>query len=82
MEKLTTWLSVMARGKSYHVVKPDYDVEINIHGSGPFAGNFNVTNIVKLNPIAVTWGVFPGREIKQPTIVDPLSFEVECDQIW
>lgn len=25
-------------------------------------------------PIAVTWGVFPGREIIQPTIVDPMAF--------
>jgi methylenetetrahydrofolate reductase (NADPH) len=23
---------------------------------------------------AVTWGVFPGREIVQPTVVDPTSF--------
>ena len=29
---------------------------------------------------AVTWGVFPGREIRQPTIVDPRSFEVWKDE--
>lgn len=27
-------------------------------------------------PIAVTWGVFPGKEIIQPTIVDIVSFQV------
>lgn len=27
-------------------------------------------------PIAVTWGVFPGKEIIQPTVVDPVSFHV------
>jgi methylenetetrahydrofolate reductase (NADPH) len=26
------------------------------------------------SPNAVTWGVFPGKEIVQPTVVDPLSF--------
>lgn len=25
-------------------------------------------------PNAVTWGVFPGKEIIQPTVVDPISF--------
>ena len=34
----------------------------------------NCTNIKRLSPVAVTWGVFPGQEIKQPTIVDPISF--------
>ncbi len=34
----------------------------------------NCTNLKKLCPVAVTWGVFPGKEIKQPTIVDPVSF--------
>ncbi len=34
----------------------------------------NCTNIKQLSPVAVTWGVFPGQEIKQPTIVDPISF--------
>ena len=31
---------------------------------------------------AVTWGVFPGREIRQPTIVDPRSFEVWKDEAF
>lgn len=25
---------------------------------------------------AVTWGVFPGKEVVQPTVVDPQSFSV------
>ncbi len=36
--------------------------------------SFNCTNLSKLQPNAVTWGVFPGCEVKQPTIVDPISF--------
>ncbi len=34
---------------------------------------------------AVTWGVFPGREILQPTVVDPASFRVwkdEAFELW
>ncbi|RYG52204.1 hypothetical protein EON67_01760, partial [archaeon] len=34
---------------------------------------------------AVTWGVFPGREIIQPTVVDPKSFRIWKDEafdIW
>lgn len=27
-----------------------------------------------MQPNAVTWGIFPGREIVQPTVVDPVSF--------
>jgi len=39
------------------------------------SGDVNVTNIKNKKPIAVTWGVFPGREIIQPTIVDPIAFD-------
>lgn len=31
---------------------------------------------------AVTWGVFPGREIEQPTVVDPVSFLVWKDEAF
>ena len=27
-------------------------------------------------PIAVTWGVFPGREVLQPMVVDPHAFNI------
>jgi methylenetetrahydrofolate reductase (NADPH) len=36
-------------------------------------------------PCAVTWGVFPGREVIQPTIVDPTSFlawKDEAFELW
>lgn len=48
-------------------------------------GTFNCTNMRKLKPIAVTWGVFPGSEIVQPTIVDPVSFNAwrgEAFALW
>lgn len=31
---------------------------------------------------AVTWGVFPGHEIEQPTVVDPVSFLVWKDEAF
>lgn len=34
----------------------------------------NMTNAHEMQPNAVTWGIFPGREIVQPTVVDPVSF--------
>jgi len=44
--------------------------------------SFNCTNIEKLQPVAVTWGVFPGCEIKQPTIVDPISFRAWSEEAF
>lgn len=41
----------------------------------------NLTNAADMRPNAVTWGIFPGREIVQPTVVDPVSFmfwKVSC----
>lgn len=32
------------------------------------------TNTLSEGPNAVTWGVFPGKEIVQPTIVEAVSF--------
>jgi len=34
------------------------------------------------NVCAVTWGAFPGREIVQPTVVDPASFMVWKDEAF
>lgn len=31
---------------------------------------------------AVTWGVFPGREVKQPTVVDPAAFLAWRDEAF
>ena len=39
-------------------------------------GTEDVTNCDPNQPVAVTWGVFPGREIIQPTVVDPVSFQI------
>ncbi|OIT36719.1 PREDICTED: methylenetetrahydrofolate reductase 2-like [Nicotiana attenuata] len=47
-------------------------------------GNW-ISNISQTDVNAVTWGVFPAKEIVQPTVVDPASFMVwkdEAFEIW
>lgn len=44
-----------------------------------------ISNTRKTDVNAVTWGVFPAKEIIQPTVVDPASFLVwkdEAFEIW
>lgn len=43
------------------------------------------SSAARARPNAVTWGVFPGREIIQPTVVDPVSFRAwkdEAFELW
>lgn len=56
---------------------PGVDFQILSHD-----GLFNCTNKEKLGPNAVTWGVFHGCEIKQPTIVDPISFQAWSEEAF
>jgi methylenetetrahydrofolate reductase (NADPH) len=44
---------------TYYVINKRGDLRTNNHSDGPNA---------------VTWGVFPGKEIVQPTIVEAISF--------
>merc|ERR1712131_285830 len=53
---------------NYHVVNHD--------------GSVDETNCDAVEPVAVTWGVFAGREIVQPTVVDPVSFRVWKDEAF
>lgn len=49
------------------------------------SGSLNLTNCDSEKPNAVTWGVFPGMEIIQPTVVDPISFlswKDEAFSLW
>uniref|UniRef100_A0A8C9V2L9 Methylenetetrahydrofolate reductase (NADPH) n=1 Tax=Scleropages formosus TaxID=113540 RepID=A0A8C9V2L9_SCLFO len=61
-ENVTALLKVLKKYEprvNYHIV--------NVQGK-------NITNAPEMQPNAVTWGIFPGREIVQPTVVDPVSF--------
>merc|ERR1719440_730877 len=49
------------------------DSQTSLHSSGPVS-SAHVT--------AVTWGVFPGREIQQPTVVDAASFRAWKDEAF
>ena len=40
------------------------------------------TNVLSDGPNAVTWGVFPGKEIVQPTIVETISFLAWKDEAF
>jgi methylenetetrahydrofolate reductase (NADPH) len=46
------------------------------------SGEKDYKNCPQNTPIAVTWGVFPGKEIIQPTVVDPISFKVWKDEAF
>ncbi|VDK51369.1 unnamed protein product [Anisakis simplex] len=45
-------------------------------------GSIDWSNADATTPIAITWGVFPGCEIAQPTVVDPLSFRYWKDEAY
>uniref|UniRef100_A0AAV2M1P8 Methylenetetrahydrofolate reductase (NADPH) n=1 Tax=Knipowitschia caucasica TaxID=637954 RepID=A0AAV2M1P8_KNICA len=69
-ENVTALLKVLKKYEprvNYHIV--------NVHGR-------NLTNAPDMQPNAVTWGIFPGREIVQPTVVDPVSFMFWKDEAF
>ncbi|XP_043854162.1 methylenetetrahydrofolate reductase isoform X2 [Dromiciops gliroides] len=57
-----------------------YELRVNYHIVN--VKGENVTNAPDLQPNAVTWGIFPGREIIQPTVVDPVSFMFWKDEAF
>ncbi|XP_076325548.1 methylenetetrahydrofolate reductase (NADPH) isoform X2 [Tachypleus tridentatus] len=61
-------------------VLPNYSL-VNYHIINN-SGEEDYTNCHKHMPVAVTWGVFPGKEIIQPTVVDPVSFKVWKDEAF
>ncbi|KAI1796765.1 methylenetetrahydrofolate reduct [Ganoderma leucocontextum] len=52
---------------TYYVINHRGDLRTNTHSDGPNA---------------VTWGVFPGKEIVQPTIVEAISFMAWKDEAY
>ncbi|CAH3157882.1 unnamed protein product [Porites evermanni] len=47
-----------------------------------FSGKEDATNANVYSSIAVTWGVFPGSEIIQPTVVDPIAYQFWKDEAF
>lgn len=71
-EQLDALLKHVAGDKmiTYHAVNRQGDFRTNTRSDGPNA---------------VTWGVFPGKEIQQPTIVEAISFMAwkdEAFELW
>jgi len=49
------------------------------------SGGLEESNLTTDAPNAVTWGVFPDKEVQQPTVVDPEAFRVwvpEAFELW
>lgn len=63
-----------------HEVLQDYPT-VNYHIVN-FSGKEDVTNANVYSSNAVTWGVFPGSEILQPTVVDPIAFQFWKDEAF
>ncbi|XP_013384814.1 methylenetetrahydrofolate reductase-like [Lingula anatina] len=61
-------------------ILPEYPL-VNYHIVN-CTGEADYTNCDEHKPIAVTWGVFPGREIIQPTVVDPVAFKAWKDEAF
>ncbi|XP_054995492.1 methylenetetrahydrofolate reductase (NADPH) isoform X2 [Sorex araneus] len=57
-----------------------YELRVNYHIVD--VKGENITNAPGLQPNAVTWGIFPGREVIQPTVVDPVSFMFWKDEAF
>ncbi|XP_051029523.1 methylenetetrahydrofolate reductase (NADPH) isoform X1 [Phodopus roborovskii] len=57
-----------------------YELRVNFHIVD--VQGKNITNAPELQPNAVTWGIFPGREVIQPTVVDPISFMFWKDEAF
>ncbi|XP_044301436.1 methylenetetrahydrofolate reductase [Varanus komodoensis] len=67
VKALQTVLKRYGQRVNYHIV--------NVKGD-------NITNAHEMQPNAVTWGIFPSREIIQPTVVDPVSFMYWKDEAF
>merc|ERR1719238_538499 len=69
--------TMLKKLKDHFLKKKDVDW-MAISKSGDMQSSPNTTGPVT----AVTWGVFPGREIQQPTVVDAASFKAWKDEAF
>jgi len=56
-------------------VLPKYEPRVMYHMISK-CGKEDHTNADRNVPNGVTWGIFQGKEVVQPTVVDPISFQV------
>ncbi|KAL3862448.1 hypothetical protein ACJMK2_008412 [Sinanodonta woodiana] len=77
------YLEFFTSKENVHALKkllPEYPL-VNYHIIN-HNGEADYTNCDQNEPIAVTWGVFPGKEIIQPTVVDPIAFKFWKDEAF
>uniref|UniRef100_A0A0K0E3L1 methylenetetrahydrofolate reductase (NADPH) n=1 Tax=Strongyloides stercoralis TaxID=6248 RepID=A0A0K0E3L1_STRER len=67
--------------KLIDIINLRYNERINYHAIDR-TGMYEMFNYNGTNPIALTFGIFAGSEIAQPTVVDPLSFRVWKDEAF
>lgn len=68
VDALKTVLETYVSRVNYHIISKD--------------GEYDYTNCDLEQPVAVTWGVFSGQEIIQPTVVDPVAFKFWKDEAF
>uniref|UniRef100_A0A8C4Q542 Methylenetetrahydrofolate reductase (NAD(P)H) n=1 Tax=Eptatretus burgeri TaxID=7764 RepID=A0A8C4Q542_EPTBU len=66
--------------KALLLVLKRYELRVNYHIIS--SQGWAVTNLPDFQSVAVTWGVFPGSEVIQPTVVDPVSFTYWKDEAF
>uniref|UniRef100_UPI00358F65EC methylenetetrahydrofolate reductase (NADPH)-like n=1 Tax=Myxine glutinosa TaxID=7769 RepID=UPI00358F65EC len=66
--------------KALLLVLKRYEPRVNYHVIS--SQGWAVTNLPDFQSVAVTWGVFPGNEVIQPTVVDPVSFTYWKDEAF
>uniref|UniRef100_A0A0N4Z4M7 methylenetetrahydrofolate reductase (NADPH) n=1 Tax=Parastrongyloides trichosuri TaxID=131310 RepID=A0A0N4Z4M7_PARTI len=67
--------------KLIDIINTNYNERINYHAID-MTGKYEKFNYNGTNPIALTFGIFAGSEVAQPTVVDPLSFRVWKDEAF
>lgn len=60
---------------------PEFSGRSLVYHAVDLRGN-TYSNDKQMKPCAVTWGVFPGKEVIQPTVVDPDTFLVWKDEAF
>merc|ERR1719159_699992 len=66
-----------------HALKEHFSKKKDVEWMAISKNGDSQTSLITSGPVtAVTWGVFPGREIQQPTVVDAASFRAWKDEAF
>jgi len=66
-----------------HALKEHFSKKKDVEWMAISKNGDSQTSLITSGPVtAVTWGVFPGQEIQQPTVVDSASFRAWKDEAF